>query len=55
MLGYFKAVRKLEERNGRNTTTNNKKEMNGFNLFLESMEVLDIPIVGGNFTWDRTD
>jgi len=50
-LGNFNVVRKLEERRGTNTGSSNKREIKGFNKFIENLDMEDIPIVGIKYTW----
>jgi len=41
------------ERRGINHDKSNKREMQGFNNFVESLEVVDIPCIDENYTWYR--
>ena len=54
ILGDFNAVRKNSERKGLNyrgsTAT---REVQEFNDFIESAELLDVPLIGGKYTWYR--
>ena len=51
-MGDFNALRKNSERRGLNfrgsTAT---REVKGFNNFIESVELLDVPLIGGRYTW----
>ena len=52
ILGDFNAVRKMTERRGINPSGNTTlKEVQGFNNFIESMELLDVPLIGAKYTW----
>lgn len=54
MLGDFDAIHGREKRKGRSTGSNQgDKEMKEFNVFVDSMEIVDIPLVGRKFTWVR--
>lgn len=54
MLGDFDASHGREKRKGRSTGSNQgDKEMKEFNVFVDSMEIVDIPLVGRKFTWVR--
>jgi len=49
VLGDFNAVRKINERKGLNPRGNTSlREMQGFNNFIESMELVDVPLIEGN-------
>jgi len=52
VFGDFNAVRKINERRGLNPIGNTKlREMQGFNNFIESMELVDVPLIGRKYTW----
>ena len=52
VLGDFNAVRKVSERRGLNPSGNTAlREVQGFNKFIESMELIDVPLIGGKYTW----
>jgi len=54
ILGDFNAVRKSNERRGLNykgsTAT---REVEEFNNFIESVELLNVPLIRGRYTWYR--
>ncbi|XP_057426415.1 uncharacterized protein LOC130719827 [Lotus japonicus] len=55
VLGDFNAVRDRDERRGReNVRSLGGTEIREFNEFIESMELLDIPLVNRKFTWYRS-
>jgi len=39
------------ERRGINNNNSNKREIQGFNNFIDRVEVVDIPYVGRKYTW----
>jgi endonuclease/exonuclease/phosphatase family metal-dependent hydrolase len=53
IVGDFNAVRSSDERRGVSLLSPNSYsvEMRDFNRFIERMEVEDINLVGGKFTW----
>jgi len=52
ILGDFNAVRKHNERKGINPSGNTtRREIQGFNNFIETMELLDVLLIGGKYTW----
>ena len=51
ILGDFNSIRKDGERKGVNCGRSNKREMQGFNNFIDSMEVVDIPNIGRKYMW----
>jgi len=52
ILGDFNAVRKTSERRGLNPSGNTTlREMQCFNNFIETMELLDVQLIGGKYTW----
>jgi len=53
ILGNFNAIRNEEERRGISQARGNKREMQGFNNFIDSMEMVDIPSIGRKYTWYR--
>ena len=53
MLGDFNSVRREGERKEINGARGNKREMQGFNNFIDELELLDIPCIGRKFTWYR--
>jgi len=52
ILGDFNSIRSGERR-GINRDSSNKKEMQGFNNFINSVKVVDIPCIGRKYTWYR--
>ena len=50
MLGDFNSVRSEGERKGINRVSGNKREMQGFNNFIDELEMVDIPCIGRKFT-----
>ena len=56
ILGDFNAMRNLQERKGVNHIgINSRSEIQGFNEFIERMELIDLPLVGRKYTWYRTN
>jgi len=53
MVGDFNAVRNPNERQGVGQAKANRSEMNGFNNFIVSNQLLDIPTTGRKFMWCR--
>jgi len=53
ILGYFNSIRNEGERRGISQARGNKREMQGFNNFIDSMEMVDIPCIGRKYTWYR--
>jgi len=53
ILGDFNSIRKERECRGINSSSANKREMQGFNNFINNMEIVDIPCVGRKYTWYR--
>ena len=53
MLGDFNAIRNEGERRGISQARGNKREMQGFNNFIDSTELVDIPCIGRKYTWYR--
>ena len=49
--GDFNAIRKHSERKGVSTRDNQSSEMRGFNNFIDSILLLELPLVGKIFTW----
>ena len=49
----FNEVRNENERKG--VRGSQKKEISGFNSFIDHMALLDLPLVGKNYTWFRPD
>ncbi|PNX71591.1 cysteine-rich receptor-like protein kinase, partial [Trifolium pratense] len=52
--GDFNAISKSGERRG-NSGSRSLSERSEFSLFMEAMEVIDIPILGRKFTWFNSD
>ena len=54
MMGDFNVVRRLEERIGRlNGSQHGGRDIEEINAFIDSMELLDVLLVGRSFTWVR--
>lgn len=54
IAGDFNAVRSAEERRGKSTDeAQGRREIDGFNDFIDRMDVFDIPIQGRKYTWYR--
>ncbi|XP_057418630.1 uncharacterized protein LOC130712829 [Lotus japonicus] len=54
LAGDFNAVRSEAERRGcTGTVSSQRREMLDFNDFIDSLEMLDIPLAGRKFTWRR--
>ncbi|XP_057452341.1 uncharacterized protein LOC130744170 [Lotus japonicus] len=54
LLGDFNAVRYAEERRGvAEVQPSQRREMSEFNVFIGTMELMDIPLAGRKFTWRR--
>jgi len=53
--GDFNAVRCVEERKGVRGYSRQKKEIRDFNEFSDKNLMVDLPIVGKNFTWYKSD
>ena len=51
ILGDFNSIRKEGERRGVNCGRSNKREIQGFNNFIESMKVVDMPNINRKYTW----
>jgi len=51
VLGDFNSIRRQEERKSLISTSDYSREIKGFNDFIESSELVDIPLVGRKFTW----
>ncbi|XP_045795937.1 uncharacterized protein LOC123890379 [Trifolium pratense] len=52
--GDFNAISKSGERRG-NSGRRSLSERSEFSLFMEAMEVIDIPVLGKKFTWFNSD
>jgi len=50
IIGDFNSIRRKEERKSLMSTLDYSKEIKGFNEFIESAELVDIPLVGRKFT-----
>ncbi|XP_058723105.1 uncharacterized protein LOC131594923 [Vicia villosa] len=48
--GDFNSISSLDERVGKSGRSY-RKEMSEFNGFIEGMELVDVPTIGGKFTW----
>jgi len=55
LCGDFNAVRSRSERKGVKERGVKVSELNGFNSFIESNLLIELPIVGKNFTWFKHD
>jgi len=53
ILGDFNSIRSEGERKGINRVSGNMREMQGFNNFIDSMKMVDIPCIGRKYTWYR--
>ncbi|XP_068466684.1 uncharacterized protein [Phaseolus vulgaris] len=53
--GDFNAVRSRSERKGVRGRNDQVREIYGFNSFIDYMSLLDLPLVGKNYTWFRPD
>ena len=51
IIGDFNSIRRQEERKSVMSDSNYSREIKGFNEFIESSELVDIPLVGRKFTW----
>ncbi|XP_058766091.1 uncharacterized protein LOC131639623 [Vicia villosa] len=48
--GDFNSISSLEEKVGKSGRSS-KREMSVFNAFIEGMDLVDLPTIGGKFTW----
>ncbi|XP_068475080.1 uncharacterized protein [Phaseolus vulgaris] len=55
LCGDFNVVRREDERKGIRGCSSQKKEIDGFNRFIENNGLLDIPIVGKKYTWFKAN
>jgi len=55
VCGDFNAVRSEDERKGIRGSSSQKKEINGFNCFIESNGLVDLPFVGKKYTWFKSN
>jgi len=55
LCGDFNAVRREDERKGIRGSSSQKKEIDGFNRFIENNGLLDIPSVGKKYTWFKAN
>ena len=55
VCGDFIVVRREEERKGIGGCSSQKKEIDGFNRFIENNGLLDIPCVGKKYTWYKAN
>jgi len=55
VCGDFNVVRREEERKGIRGCSSQKKEMDGFNKFIDNNALLDIPCVGKKYTWYKAN
>jgi len=53
VLGDFNSIRNERERRGINRLSGINREMQGFNNFIDSMGMVDLPCIGRKFTWYR--
>ena len=51
IIGDFNSIRRQEERKSMVSSSDYSREIKGFNDFIESSELVDIPLVGRKFTW----
>ena len=50
ILGDFNSVRNEKKRRGINQFSGNNREMQGFNNFIDGMEMVDLPCIGRKYT-----
>jgi len=55
VCGDFNAVRSEDERKGIRGSSSQKKEIDGFNCFIESNGLVDLPFVGKKYTWFKSN
>ncbi|XP_068486341.1 uncharacterized protein [Phaseolus vulgaris] len=55
LCGDFNVVRRADERKGIRGHSSQRKEMEGFNNFIEANGWVDIPCVGKKFTWFKAN
>jgi len=55
VCGDFNVVRREEERKGIRACSSQKKEIDGFHMFIENNGLLDIPCVGKKYTWYKAN
>jgi len=53
ILGDFNSIRNERERMWVNKASGNKREMQGYNNFIDNMEMVDIPCIGRKYTCYR--
>jgi len=53
--GDFNAVRKEDERKGVRGSHSQRKEISGFNSFIDTNCLIDIPCVGKKYTWFKSN
>jgi len=51
VLGYFNAIRSIEERKGVGSHMNYGLEISKFNFFIRQAGLLDIPMIDRKYTW----
>jgi len=51
IIGDFNSIRRQEERKNVFSSSDYSREIKSFNDFIESSELVDIPLVGRKFTW----
>ncbi|XP_068498242.1 uncharacterized protein [Phaseolus vulgaris] len=51
IIGDFNSIRRQEERKSVMSNSNYSREIKGFNDFIESSKLVDIPLVGRKYTW----
>jgi len=54
-LGDFNAVRSRSKRKGIRVGVDHSSEIVGFNNFIDANLLLDLPIVGKNYTWFKSN
>jgi len=55
MCGDFNAIRNRGEKKGSKVRVDQTSEMDGFNRFIDTNLLLDVPIVGKKFTWFKSN
>ena len=53
IIGDFNSIRRQEERKSLISTSDYSREIKRFNDFIEKSELVDIPLVGRKFTWNK--
>ncbi|XP_068498198.1 uncharacterized protein [Phaseolus vulgaris] len=55
VIGDFNSVRRQEERRNLSLASDYNRDIKGFNDFIEKSELMDVPMVGRNFTWYKAN